>query len=291
MSNRSAAIAVRKEDNRLPLLLRRPSAADPIAKLSYAERDDAENGTFRARWRLEGSPQVVMMATNIFSGAVSRKKDAVSWPAVEATFEDLLMLQHRFGIEIAPAAAEDTSSANYVMPACRASVTLTATNTGPSLFRRGVCYGQIEVLLSAGEIFVEPFKSCPPVDATRTKRFASWWLTSTPFRRDNTKISRGWRWKPCGRPGPASERAASGRPAVPASPPAASMAHQGARIRGKTRSPMAGQLERLCLLRRAPRRAARYKPHGSGFRNAALRLQAQPGAVPLRLFQAPAPCS
>lgn len=104
MSDRGTAVLVRGEDSRLPPLLRRPSTSDPIAKLSYAERDDADSGVVYARWRLDGSPQVVMTATNLFSGAVSRKKSAVSWPAVEATFEDLLMLQHRYGIEVATSA-------------------------------------------------------------------------------------------------------------------------------------------------------------------------------------------
>lgn len=105
LTSRSMVVALKDDDARLPPLLRRPSASDPIAKLSYVERDDADSGAIYARWRLDGSPQVVMMATNLFSGAVSRKKNAVSWPAVEATFEDLLMLQHRYGIEVAPSAA------------------------------------------------------------------------------------------------------------------------------------------------------------------------------------------
>lgn len=55
------------------------------------------------RWRIEGSPAVIIMASALFSGA-STGKDAISFPAVPALFENLLMLMHRFPIAIAPSA-------------------------------------------------------------------------------------------------------------------------------------------------------------------------------------------
>lgn len=87
----------------LPVLLTRPDQRGAVAKLHWQPADRSA-GTSEPRWGLIGSPVVALMARRVFSSALSRKNDRVSWPALRATFEDLLMLQHRYPIEVAPSA-------------------------------------------------------------------------------------------------------------------------------------------------------------------------------------------
>lgn len=89
----------------LPALLQRPDERGAIARLTYANAEETENGG-GPRWKLTGSPSVILLAKRLFSGALSRKNDSVTWPAVPAMFEDLLMLQHRYPIEIGVSARE-----------------------------------------------------------------------------------------------------------------------------------------------------------------------------------------
>lgn len=88
----------------LPPVLTRPSEAAPVGTLSFVPISDEETGETRHRWRIDGKPGAVMMANGIFSGAISRKIDSVSFPATGAHFPDLLMLMHRFPLTITEAA-------------------------------------------------------------------------------------------------------------------------------------------------------------------------------------------
>lgn len=92
------------ERRELPLILWKPNADRPIARLNWANLREDPTGAGGPRWRLEGSPAAVLLAKRLMPGAVCRRNDFVSWPAVRALFEDLLMIQHRYPIEIAASA-------------------------------------------------------------------------------------------------------------------------------------------------------------------------------------------
>lgn len=67
----------------------------PAATLTYV------TSTEHPRWKIVGEHSVIALAYKIFSGAVSRSAEAVSFPAVQATFEDLRMIVERFGVHVA----------------------------------------------------------------------------------------------------------------------------------------------------------------------------------------------
>lgn len=109
--NANALTALRPSDvlpmrRELSVILRRPSSVGAIAALSWANLKETPDGAGGPRWRLEGSPAVVMLAKKLFSGALSRRSDYVSWPATRASFEDLLMLMHRYPVEVAAGATQ-----------------------------------------------------------------------------------------------------------------------------------------------------------------------------------------
>lgn len=98
------------DQDRLPPLLQRPSGKQPVAKLALhhpkatSERPNVDPSP---RWRLEGAPVVLSLAKRVFQHAgIAEGKGMISFPALPANFEDLLMLQHRFPISITPTAAE-----------------------------------------------------------------------------------------------------------------------------------------------------------------------------------------
>lgn len=93
------------ERRELPLILWKPNADRPIARLSWINLKEAPNEAGGPRWRLEGSPAAVLLAKRLMPGALCRRNDFVSWPAVRAFFEDLLMIQHRYPIEVTASAA------------------------------------------------------------------------------------------------------------------------------------------------------------------------------------------
>jgi SNF2 family DNA or RNA helicase len=97
----------------LPLLLNRPDDRGAIAHLTLSITEETPHGGGGARWRLHGSPVVVLMAYKLFSGSLcNRAGDTITWPAVPSMFEDLLMLMHRFPISIG-ASASDLWSEHY----------------------------------------------------------------------------------------------------------------------------------------------------------------------------------
>lgn len=89
----------------LPPLLLRPEARDPIARLSVPKAEPREDGSKGVtRFRLAGSPAVVALARKIMPAVLSPKIDAASWPAIQPAFEDLLMMLHRYPVEISQSA-------------------------------------------------------------------------------------------------------------------------------------------------------------------------------------------
>lgn len=102
-----------------PLFVQRPELRGQFGKLYYmpareelvevqsghaTQTTKVERVQYPARWRLEGSPAVVMLARRIFDEAISRSPTKVSWPAHQAIFEDLLMIQHRYPVTLSQSA-------------------------------------------------------------------------------------------------------------------------------------------------------------------------------------------
>lgn len=88
-------------------LMERPSEDGAVGELHWIKPDSAEGDDRSdpvARWRVTGSPLAIVAAMKLFSGAISKSRDKVSFPAFESTFEDLLMLQHRYPLRLSDAA-------------------------------------------------------------------------------------------------------------------------------------------------------------------------------------------
>lgn len=89
----------------LPPMLNRPSDVGAIAHLTYEVTEENDKGQGGPRWRLKGSSAVVELAQRLFAGAlVAKDQRGISWPAAPATFDDLLMLMHRFPVSIGASA-------------------------------------------------------------------------------------------------------------------------------------------------------------------------------------------
>ena len=84
----------------LPPMLQRPDSRGAIALLTYVRAELKDDDTAGPRWKIEGSPLVVVGAMKTLSGALSRRREAVSFPATQSNFEDLLMLMHRYPVRI-----------------------------------------------------------------------------------------------------------------------------------------------------------------------------------------------
>lgn len=106
-----------------PLILQRPLDEGAMAELQWrateekgtpphgafldlydGQRDQVDADYCDGRWRIEGSPVVTVAAMKMFSGALAPTKGAVSFPAVDANFEDLIMLMHRYPCRVADSA-------------------------------------------------------------------------------------------------------------------------------------------------------------------------------------------
>lgn len=107
MSGMLALIEPPRSPDDVPAHLRRPGCQSAMATLSLTDEPETEDGGGGKRWRLEGSPAVVLTAVKIMPGAWSRKNNLVSWPAVQAGFEDLLMLMQRYPVLISQSAAAE----------------------------------------------------------------------------------------------------------------------------------------------------------------------------------------
>lgn len=90
----------------LPAMLRYPNAGRAMAALSYQRGEIDSNDNGGPRWRIEGSPVVIVAAMKVMSGVKSRKRDTCSFPATQANFEDLVMLMHRYPMRVDQRAGE-----------------------------------------------------------------------------------------------------------------------------------------------------------------------------------------
>ncbi|MGJ0397444.1 MAG: hypothetical protein ACR65U_14575 [Methylocystis sp.] len=107
----STALALFEESDRpggeLPLLMQRPAEEGAVARLAWSRGQETKDGDRIPRWTLRGAIGPIVLAERLFSGAnVNARRDAISWPDVPATFEDLLMLMHRYPIMLEMSAVD-----------------------------------------------------------------------------------------------------------------------------------------------------------------------------------------
>lgn len=90
----------------LPTVLTRPGTEGAVGTLDYSEPEDPKSPAW-PRWRVEGSAHAVIMARKLFAAGVSEAGNAVngiSFPATLGSFDELLLLMHRFPLRLTAAA-------------------------------------------------------------------------------------------------------------------------------------------------------------------------------------------
>lgn len=92
----------------LPTVLTRPPALGTVGTLDYSEPDDPKSPAW-PRWKVSGSPHAIIMARKLFGtdSHAAGKDNAVtiSFPATLGSFDELLLLMHRFPLKMTDAAA------------------------------------------------------------------------------------------------------------------------------------------------------------------------------------------
>ena len=90
-----------------PVWLAQPSDDGAMAELDYVDNsDDDTMSKGEPRWVIVGSPVCVVAAMKLFSGSISKSRERVSFPMAEASFEDLLILRHRYPMQLTDAARD-----------------------------------------------------------------------------------------------------------------------------------------------------------------------------------------
>lgn len=105
----AAALAWREDAPQvsLPTVLTRPPLEGAVGTLDYTEPEDPKSPAW-PRWRIAGSPHAVIMARKLFGVDYSSSDGAnnsLSFPATLGSFDELLLLLHRFPLKMTPAAA------------------------------------------------------------------------------------------------------------------------------------------------------------------------------------------
>jgi superfamily II DNA or RNA helicase len=90
----------------LPTVLTRPPLEGAVGMLDYSEPDDPKSPAW-PRWRITGSAHAIIMAKKLFgadSNATDGKVNSISFPATLGSFDELLLLLHRFPLKMTEAA-------------------------------------------------------------------------------------------------------------------------------------------------------------------------------------------
>jgi SWI/SNF-related matrix-associated actin-dependent regulator 1 of chromatin subfamily A len=91
----------------LPTVLTRPPLEGAVGTLDYSEPDDPKSPAW-PRWKITGSAHAIIMARKLFgvdySEASSHSVNAISFPATLGSFDELLLLLHRFPLKFTEAA-------------------------------------------------------------------------------------------------------------------------------------------------------------------------------------------
>jgi SNF2 family DNA or RNA helicase len=91
----------------LPTVLTRPALDGAVGTLGYSEPEDPKSPAW-PRWKISGSPHAVIMARKLFGADTSadQSASAISFPATLGSFDELLLLLHRFPLKPTDAAQE-----------------------------------------------------------------------------------------------------------------------------------------------------------------------------------------
>jgi superfamily II DNA or RNA helicase len=79
----------------LPAVLTRPPTAATVGVLDYTEPEEP-NSPVWPRWKISGSPHAVIMARKLFGSESHASVSHISFPATLGSFDELLLLLHRF---------------------------------------------------------------------------------------------------------------------------------------------------------------------------------------------------
>lgn len=90
----------------LPTVLTRPPQDGAVGTLSYSEPEDPKSRAW-PRWKIEGSAHAIIMARKLFGNdsATGGSVHSISFPATLGSFDELLLLLHRFPLRMSGDAA------------------------------------------------------------------------------------------------------------------------------------------------------------------------------------------
>jgi SWI/SNF-related matrix-associated actin-dependent regulator 1 of chromatin subfamily A len=136
----AAALAWRDEPEPavvLPTVLMRPPMEGTVGTLDYTEPDDPKSPAW-PRWRISGSQHAVIMAKKLF-GTDSNASDVgrtISFPATLGSFDELLLLLHRFPLEMSgPASQMFDRMYRQLVAERHIAASVPATSAGGRYFR------------------------------------------------------------------------------------------------------------------------------------------------------------
>jgi hypothetical protein len=98
---RAAEVLAWSDDHQvnLPTVLNRPSLDGAVGTLDYSEPEDPKSAAW-PRWRITGSAHAIIMGRKLFGVDYSANEgganNALSFPATLGSFDELLLLLHRF---------------------------------------------------------------------------------------------------------------------------------------------------------------------------------------------------
>jgi SWI/SNF-related matrix-associated actin-dependent regulator of chromatin subfamily A-like protein 1 len=100
----AAALAWRDDAGpSLPTVLTRPTSEGAVGVLDYSEPEDPKSPAW-PRWKIQGAPHAVIMAKKLFGFESNADVKSISFPATLGSFDELLLLLHRFPLKLTAAA-------------------------------------------------------------------------------------------------------------------------------------------------------------------------------------------
>lgn len=96
------SLAWREEETphvKLPTVLTRPPLDNAVGTLDYSEPDDPKSPRWPL-WKISGSAHAVIMARKLFGSETESTINKISFPATLGSFDELLLLLHRFPLRL-----------------------------------------------------------------------------------------------------------------------------------------------------------------------------------------------
>jgi SWI/SNF-related matrix-associated actin-dependent regulator 1 of chromatin subfamily A len=119
----------------LPTVLTRPPLDGAVGTLDYSEPDDPKSPAW-PRWRIESSAHAVIMAKKLFGGEADSSVSKISFPATLGSFDELLLLLHRFPLKMTqPAETMFDRMYRQLVAERHIAASVPATTAGGRFFR------------------------------------------------------------------------------------------------------------------------------------------------------------